>query len=327
MPPKKARTPRIRAFKHIPITQPAIEDDGEEEEEDPLQDIPDSKPKRVIITANVAAARERQRKKMEKAQSAEENSTDTTPVPKSSAEQKTKQAPSTNKATTASETSDDIKPVKKKPKPAKDKQTPGTSGVQKTPATKSKSSKVKLPKSSKNEEPQRQSKTKKGATVTVTKSGKAATSKRSVGNKPADHDTASETPAPEEEPDYFASSDEDARQAQIDIDAAMARALAEDAEDSPLELDWTRRKWTPSEDEAIIEHVKSNQIYYNMRRTDFKEKDIKDSLWKPLEKRFKVPGKHYLFLSHWYTPLKHNYSFLTKTVRRYLNAHITCYFR
>ena len=126
--------------------------------------------------------------------------------------------------------------------------------------------------------------------MTVTKSGKVATSKKSVGNQPADHESATDTPAPEEEADYFASSDEDDRQAQIEMDQAMAQALAEDAEDSPIELDWSKWKWTPSEDEAIIEHVKSNQIYYNMRRTDFKERATKDYMWKPLEKRYKVPG-------------------------------------
>ena len=296
MPPKKdankGRTPRIRAFKTVPKMPAKQEDDDDEDDgEDPLEDQQDSKPKRVILTANAAASRECVKKKQELAQSAVGSSTDNTAEPATSSAKKTKAPAKTQEPPTPSETSDDLKPVRKKSKTTKDKQKPSTSGVPKPQPTKSKTSKVKMPKSSKPPPPPALTKKTKGQQVQLSKSGKSVTSKRTVGNQPSHHDADSETPAPEEEPDYFASSDEDPRDAQIEMDEAMARALAEDADDSPLELDWSRRKWTPTEDEAIIEHVKSNEIYYNMRRTDFKERTTKDDMWRPLEKRFKVPGK------------------------------------
>ncbi len=306
MPPKKeparSRTPRIRAFRNLPASKPPDPDpEDEDDEEDPLQETSRStKPPTLILTANAAASRERERKKLEQqAEVAEDKSTDTTPASKSDTASSKKKTQSKKQAATCSSTSDDVKPAKKKPKPAKDKQTPSTSGVTKPAPAKSKASKVKYPKSAQPQQPAGKPKSDRETKKTLTKSGKPATSKKTVGIQPPDHESASETAAPEEEADYFASSDEDNRQEQIEMDEAMARALAEDADDSPIELDWTRRKWTPSEDEAIIEHVKSNQIYYNMRRTDFKERATKDYMWKPLEKRFKVPGKIQCIFLNW----------------------------
>ncbi len=289
MPPKKdppkTRTPRIRAFKVVDA-QPSKKRQDADEEEDPLKDVAEAKPTRVILTANAALAREREKKKQEKAQSSEDTKAAKKPATQSSSDKKTKPPKTEAKAQSASETSEDINTRKKNAKAPKDKQKPSTSGTAQPPPPKSKPPKVKLPKNYKNQASK--SKTDK---KTVTKAGKPATSKQSVGNQPYQQDSASETPAPEDEPDNFASSDEDPRQQQIEMDEAMAQALAEDADDSPLDLNWSKRKYTPSEDEAIIDHVKANQIYYNMRRTDFKEKATKDDLWRPLEIRFKVPGK------------------------------------
>ncbi len=297
MPPKKEksnpRTPRIRAFKHLPPQpkQPPDEDEDEDDEEDPLKEPSPTVPTRTIITANVAAARKREAKKQVKDQPDASSSAESSQPAQPSNAAKDKVSKKTTKSKSTADTSSDKK-TKSKPtsaKGVKDKQIPSTSGEAKTTSTKSKAPKVRMPKTAAKSQTPPASKSKSG---TVTKSGKPATSKKSVGTQPHPEDSENETPAPEEEADYFASSDEDPRDAQIQMDEAMARALEEDAEDSPIDLDWSKRKWTPSEDEAIIDHVRSHKIYYNMKRTDFKERSTKDEIWKPLERRFKVPGKH-----------------------------------
>lgn len=239
-------------------------------------------------------ARKREKKQAKDQSVVDTTSAESTQTTQSSTGPKVKANKKQPKDKSAADTSSDTTTRSKGKSTPKDKQKPGTSGETKATSSKSKPAKVRIPKSTPKTKSAAASKSSKG--VTLTKSGKPATSKKSVGQQPHPDDSENETPAPEEEADYFASSDEDPRDAQIQIDEAMARALEEDAEESPIELDWNKRKWTPSEDEAIIEHVKANQIYYNMRRTDFKERSTKDDTWKPLERRLKVPGKLYLII-------------------------------
>ena len=125
------------------------------------------------------------------------------------------------------------------------------------------------------------------------KSGKKLTSKSSIGNQPYENEGSDEATAPQDEAEYFASSDEDPRQAQIKADAELAKIMQQDAVDSPLtKKKYHRRKWTVSEDEAIIEHVKTNPIFYNKQRTDYIDRKTKNKIMGALEPKLKLSGKN-----------------------------------
>ncbi len=208
--------------------------------------------------------------------------------------------------------------VPEKPTPAKGKSAKGSKKTKAVPSTSrthqitdTEDSEVSTVDSSKmkpNQAPKKTTTTGKSSTTkskgkgksnhvpSKSKSGKKLTSKASIGNQPHEDDETQPDPTPpQDEAEYFASSDEDPREAQVKADAAMAKILQEDAVDSPLDYKdkkkYKRRQWTLSEDEAIIEHVKTHPIFYNKNRTDFIQRKKKNKLMEHLEPKLKLPGK------------------------------------
>ncbi len=113
-----------------------------------------------------------------------------------------------------------------------------------------------------------------------------------MGKQPTQEDPLSSDVIPaQDEPDYFATDDAGNLEDE-DIDPAMQEILEEDAgSESPLEFEWVKRKFTPEEDDILIEFVKRNPFFYNMKMTSFINNADKQKKLRELAKQLKIPGE------------------------------------
>ncbi len=309
--PPATRTPKMRAFKTVQ-GKPSTASQETQDNEEPDEERPGPKT-RTINVSNAGLTGKKRKKGEGTTTDNTEKSEDSAGQPDASdecqAKKKGKKKPA-KKATTTStsaklpdpdkskkKTTDKAALAKEKPAELNEKasQPKAKAAQPKVKATQPKE-KAAQPKEKaaqpKEKAAQPEASTSTGRKgVQVSKSGKRLTNKKTVGNQPSTLDPLHPDPIPpQDEADYFASSD-DQREEE---DPAMVEALREDADSSPLELEWVKRKFTPEEDDEIIEFVKSNPIFYNMKQTDFKLAPKKAKKLKELARKLRIPGEFLL---------------------------------
>ena len=288
-PLKTPGTPKIRAFKFIKPSKSTSKphDESEDGSASDMSQRP-SRSTRWIVTASAAKSARSKGKQKEPADSSAAQTTPLVLPPETDSDEE--------------QTSPDLtqKPPTSKKSKTTDKVSTSQSNTSSSVGTKKKLQQESQPQSSKTVQPKKKASSKTKSKVSSTapqksKSGKQLKGKASVSNQPVEEEEPpSPTPAQDELDDFASDQEnEDIDEADKELEAVLMEEAAKP--DSPVVFGrrrkWINHKFNQDEDGRLIEFIKKHDIFYNKKRTDFKENPSRDVLMLELEAEMNIPGK------------------------------------